>query len=162
LRESGPIYNFLVLFFATGFGAGYAPLASGTVATAIPGIPVFLLFSLLNPVLYIIALLILILISIYLCEAGDRVLEEKDSSKIVIDEICGYLTAMALIQVNVYTVIAGFFLFRFFDVAKLQPAKWVEDRLPGGAGVALDDIVAGIYANILLRIGILIFGAMWL
>jgi len=152
MKESGPRYNFFVLFFATGFGAGYSPFASGTVATMFPGIPIFFLFSQMATGWYIAATLLLIIISIYLCEAGDRVLGEKDSSKLVIDEICGYLVTMALVPVSVLSIVAGFFLFRFFDIAKIQPAKWVEDKLPGGAGVALDDIVAGIYANVALRL----------
>jgi len=159
MKESGPRYNFFVLLFASGFGAGYSPFASGTVATLIPGIPIFLLFSQMATGWYIAVTMFLIIISIYICEAGDRVLGEKDSSKIVIDEICGYLVTMMLIPVSVISVIAGFFLFRFFDIAKIQPAKWVEDKLPGGAGVALDDIIAGIYANIGLRIFLYIWDA---
>ena len=151
------IYRFLILSIASGGGAGYFPFASGTFSTLIPGIPIYLLFAMLSPEWYSISLIALIVFSIAVSTEADLILNEKDSHKIVIDEFCGFLTAMLFIPMNVYTITAGFFLFRFFDIAKLQPAKWVEDKLPGGAGVTLDDVVAGIYANILLRIGLFIW-----
>ncbi len=152
------IYRFLILALASGGGAGYFPVASGTFSTLIPGIPLYLLVAGLPPVWYIGFLMVFIILSIAISTEADLILREKDSHKIVIDEFCGFLTAMMLIPMNIYTVSAGFFLFRFFDIAKLQPAKWVEDKLPGGAGVTLDDVVAGIYANILLRFGIAVWG----
>ena len=151
-REEGRFYRFFVLFFASGAGSGYFPFASGTAGTLFAGIPVFLLFSLMSPFWYAVATIVLMLAGVYFCEAADRVLGEKDSGKIVIDEVAGYLVTMAFLPVTVYTVAAGFFLFRFFDVLKPQPAKWVEDNLPGGAGVLFDDVVAGIYANICLQL----------
>ena len=156
LREEGSVYKYFILTFATGFGSGYFPFASGTAGTLFAGIPVFLLFSLLSTGWYVGATVIVMITGVFFCEAADRVLGEKDSSKIVIDEVAGFLVTMAFVPVNFYTVAAGFFLFRFFDVVKYFPAKWAEDRLPGGAGVLFDDVFAGIYANICLQIGILI------
>ena len=152
MRSNGKFYRFTVLLFATGAGAGFSPIASGTVGTLLPGIPIYLLLSGLPSFLYIIILLLLTAFAIYLCEAADRILGEKDSSKIVIDEIAGFLVTMAFIPLSVYTIIAGFLLFRFFDITKLQPAKWIEDNLSGGMGVALDDVMAGIYANMSLHL----------
>ena len=141
-----------MLFFASGAGAGYAPTASGTVGTLLPGILLYLLLSGLSSGWYITAVLVLMVFSVFFCEAGDRVLGEKDSSRVVIDEVCGYLVTMAFVPMSILAIAAGFFLFRFFDIVKLQPAKWVEDNLPGGVGVLFDDVVAGIYANIALHL----------
>ena len=148
-----------MLSLATGLGVGYIPFASGTIATFALGIPLCLLFCKLPAGLYVLCLAVLILLSVFLCEAGDRVLGEKDSHKVVIDELCGYLITMAFVPLSLYTIGAGFFLFRFFDITKLQPAKWVEDNLPGGAGVTFDDIVAGMYSNIVLHLSLLLIGA---
>jgi phosphatidylglycerophosphatase A len=156
LYNKSGIYRFLVLFFASGAGTGYSPIASGTVATFIVGIPLYLLFSRLTIGWYFGLLIIILLLATFLCEAGDRILGEKDSSKVVIDEISGYLVTMALVPKSAYTIGAGFLLFRFFDIVKLQPGKWVEDNLPGGLGVLFDDVVAGIYANLIMQF------ALWL
>ncbi|MBL7191886.1 phosphatidylglycerophosphatase A [bacterium] len=149
--------RFIILFFATGAGTGYAPIASGTIATLIPGIPLYLLFSRLSTPLYIIFLVIFIAAAVYFSEAGDRMLGEKDSHKIVIDELAGYLVTMCFAPKTIPAIAAGFLLFRFYDIVKIQPAKWMEDNLPGGMGVVFDDVMAGIYANITLWAGIVIF-----
>jgi len=156
-REEGAFYKYFVLTFATGFGSGYFPVASGTAGTLFAGVPVYLLISLLPQAWYAAVTVLIMLTGVFFCEAADRLLGEKDSGKIVLDEVAGFLVTMAFVPVNIYTVTAGFFLFRFFDVVKLQPAKWVEDHFPGGMGVLFDDVAAGIYANICLWIGLLIF-----
>ena len=149
--------KYAILGFATGLGTGYFPVASGTFSTLIIGIPVYLLFSMLNTWWYSLGMIGFIGASVYLCGEGDRILNESDSSKVVMDEFCGYLVTMWLIPGSVITVIAGFFLFRFFDIIKVQPAKWIDRNMKNGLGVVLDDIVAGIYANLCLRLGILVF-----
>jgi phosphatidylglycerophosphatase A len=85
------------------------------------------------------------------------VLGEKDSHKVVIDEYCGYLTAMTTIPITLTSVAAGFFIFRLFDILKVQPGRWAERNLPGGVGVVMDDVVAGIYTNIVLNLGLFAF-----
>jgi len=151
LREEGAFYKYFVLTIASGFGSGYFPFASGTAGTLFAGIPIFLLCTLLSPGWYIGITLIVIFTGVFFCEAADRLLGQKDSGKIVIDEVAGFLVTMAFNPVTVISVTGGFLLFRFFDVAKIQPAKWVEDKFPGGAGVLFDDVAAGIYANLTLR-----------
>ncbi|HEY6008260.1 MAG TPA: phosphatidylglycerophosphatase A, partial [Geobacteraceae bacterium] len=74
------------------------------------------------------------------------------SGKIVIDEVMGYLITMAGVPLSWQAVVAGFFLFRFFDIVKIEPARWCDQRLKNGYGVVLDDVVAGIYAAIALRL----------
>ncbi len=151
-------WRFIVLFISTGAGFGYSPIASGTVGTFFPGIPLFLLLSkLLSPGWYIVSLIPVIAVSLYLCDAAEKALGKKDASPIVLDEVCGYMVTMILIPVNFYTVIAGALIFRFFDIVKLFPANWAQDKLPGGAGVLFDDVFAGVYANIILRLGIFLY-----
>lgn len=150
--------RFIVLFFATGAGVGYFPFASGTVSTLIAGIPLYLLFiSLFSPVWYLAAVGAFILFSLYFCDAGERALGKKDPGVIVLDEICGFLVAMALIPFTLPNLAAVFLLFRLFDIIKPFPAHWSQDNLPGGAGVLFDDVFAGIYANLLVRLGIFVF-----
>lgn len=96
-------------------------------------------------------------VSVYFCGEGDRILNETDSSKVVLDEFCGYLVTMWLIQDSLIAIIAGFFLFRFFDIVKVQPARWIDHNMKSGLGVVLDDVVAGIYANLCMRLGILVY-----
>jgi phosphatidylglycerophosphatase A len=86
------------------------------------------------------------------------VLGAKDSPTIVIDEIAGYLLAMFLIPFAWWAVIAGFVLFRFFDILKPWPVNKLQD-IPGGPGVMLDDIGAGIYTNVILQITVAIRGS---
>ncbi len=140
------------MFFATAAYTGYIPVASGTVTTLIVGIPLYLLFSKLSAVGYVIATVAFFAFSVYISHQGEIILQEKDSHKIVIDEFAGYLVAMMFIPPNWKTITAAFFLFRFFDILKVYPANVVEEKIHGGLGVVLDDVVAGIYANLILHI----------
>ncbi len=157
MRLYNQFKKYVVLGLATGLGTGYFPVASGTFSTLVIGIPLYLLFSLMNSWWYSGSMLVFIIASFYFSGEGDRILNESDSSKVVLDEICGYLVTMWLIPCSVIAVTAGFFLFRFFDIVKIQPARWIDRNMKSGIGVVLDDVAAGIYANICLRIGILVF-----
>lgn len=77
---------------------------------------------------------------------------QKDDSSIVIDEITGMAVTLAQIPPTGWAVVVGFLLFRFFDITKIFPAKTLGEILPGGYGIVADDIVAGIYANLILRL----------
>ena len=69
----------------------------------------------------------------------------------VIDEIVGFMLTMTAVPPSAMYIIMGFVLFRVFDILKPQPASWINDRMRGGSGIVLDDIVAGLYANIVLQ-----------
>jgi phosphatidylglycerophosphatase A len=88
---------------------------------------------------------------------AEKLLNKKDASSIVIDEIAGYVLAMVMIPPAWGLVIVGFFLFRFFDILKPWPLRRLE-KMHGGAGVMLDDIGAGIYTNIVLQVGLHFIG----
>lgn len=140
-----------VILSATWFGTGFSPVASGTVGT-LAAIPFYLLLARLPLSLY---LLTLVAFFFYACWASDRaeiIFGEKDSGKIVIDEVIGFLITMTGVSVSWQGVVAGFFLFRFFDITKIPPARYFDRRVKNGYGVVLDDVVAGIYAAFSLHL----------
>jgi phosphatidylglycerophosphatase A len=92
------------------------------------------------------------LVSTWAAHQTEIYLKEKDSSKIIIDEAVSFLITMFLIPCSLKIIAIGFILNRFFDVTKIYPAKLMEKKCPGGLGIMLDDIVAGIYSNLSLRI----------
>ena len=78
---------------------------------------------------------------------AEQLLGREDDGRIVIDEVVGMLASLALLPARIDVAIVGFFLFRLFDIWKPPPARLAE-RLPGGLGVVMDDVVAGLYANL--------------
>jgi phosphatidylglycerophosphatase A len=140
-----------VILFATWGGTGYSPVASGTVGT-LAAIPLYLVLARLPLSLYILTLVTFCFFSCWVSGLAEEIFAEKDSGKIVIDEVAGYLVTMTGVAVSWQAVVAGFFLFRFFDITKLQPARYCDRHLKNGYGVVLDDVVAGIYACIVLHL----------
>lgn len=140
-----------ILFFATGFFSGKIPFAPGTFGTMV-GVFFALLLLIIPSVFHGFYITGLILAAVYLADQAEKILEKKDPGCIVIDEIAGYVVTLSVVPVNLYTLVAGFFIFRFFDIVKLKPVKYFEDNFSGGAGVVLDDVMAGILSAIVLRI----------
>lgn len=142
-----------VTSFATLGLIGYIPVAPGTFGT----LAAFALYMLLKPSISAQAAILLLLIpaGFFSCDLAERVLKEKDSSHIVIDEFCGYFFSVLLVPFSLGYALAAFFLFRFFDILKPFPIRKMES-LKGGAGIMADDIMAGLYANIILQMWILI------
>jgi len=139
-----------VRFLATFFYLGYSPIAPGTVGT-LGGIGLFYLVSDLSLPVYSLFLLGFIIVSIWVSTEASVVFSETDPRQVVVDEVCGYLVTMLLIPSSLINVILGFFLFRFFDVLKPPPVGSAE-RLPRGFGIVADDILAGIYSNLILQV----------
>jgi phosphatidylglycerophosphatase A len=139
-------------------GAGYAPFASGTVGTAAT-IPLLLLFLLLDPVTGGLVIVAAILLGCYLGVEAEKIYSDKDPGEFVFDEAVGYLVTCYGFagEPTWLVVLLGFFLFRFFDVAKLAPASYFDRRVENGVGVMLDDVMAGLYANLALRLIFLLF-----
>ena len=141
-----------VLFCATGAGAGYVPYAPGTAGTLV-GVPLSLALNRYaehNSLLAAALLLIAIVCAIKVSTAGAAIFKLKDPQTIVIDEIVGYMVANFALPFTWVVTLGSFLLFRFFDVVKIFPTKNLEN-LPGGAGIVLDDVMAGIYALIIAR-----------
>jgi phosphatidylglycerophosphatase A len=141
----------LMTLFATGFGAGYSPIASGTVGTLV-AIPIFILLSQWGTSGVLAGLVTAAVLGIPAADHMERSLGTSDPGKVVIDEIAGYLLTMAGSPVAAGHIIAGFFLFRFFDILKPPPVRQAEKLLSGGLGVVADDLLAGAYAWIFLRV----------
>lgn len=142
-------------FASLGFGAGLSPFAPGTIGTIV-AIPIYLLMFNLPVWQYLVGVLLLFVIGIGLCEATSRALGVKDHRSIVWDEIVGYLLTMAVVPRGddwPWTwIIAGFFLFRLFDVWKPWPVRIADQRVSGGLGVMLDDILAAVYALLTMEL----------
>ncbi len=143
--------NYFFLLLATGFGIGYAPVVPGTLGTLV-AIPIYYFLSNILSPIYEITLIGFFFLSVWISENAERVCGKKDDQRIVIDEIMGFLITMLWVPKTLLFVILGFFLFRFFDILKPFPIRRLEKGFKGGFGVVLDDVVAGVYANIVLRI----------
>jgi phosphatidylglycerophosphatase A len=140
-----------VILFATWGGAGFSPVASGTVGT-LAAIPLYLVLARLSLPLYIMTLVPFFFFSSWVSGLAEEIFQEKDSGKIVIDEVVGFLVTMTGIAVSWKMVVAGFFLFRFFDIVKIEPARYFDRHLKNGYGVVLDDVAAGVYACLVLQV----------
>ncbi|MEW6376084.1 MAG: phosphatidylglycerophosphatase A [Thermodesulfobacteriota bacterium] len=143
--------NRFFLFLATGFGVGYSPIAPGTLGTLIT-IPIYLILSAIHSPLYELTLVTFFLLSIWISEQAQKYFGKKDDQRIVIDEMTGFLITMFWNPRTVLSILIGFFLFRFFDILKPFPIPLLERRYRGGFGIVLDDVLAGVYANIILQI----------
>ncbi len=134
---------------ATGLGSGLSPLAPGTAGTLV-GVLVYMVFSPFPWPLYLLSVVAFSLFAVYVSREAERIYNEKDPPRIVIDEIAGLLVTMFLVEPTLLHVFCGFILFRAFDIIKPFPIRLCEQKFPGGYGVVADDIVAGVYANIIL------------
>jgi phosphatidylglycerophosphatase A len=132
-------------------------VAPGTFGSLV-GLPIVFIFSLTDWTIAALLTIALILGAVWVAHRAERQLNAKDPGCIVIDEIAGMCVTMLGIPLTLSTGIAGFFLFRLFDIIKPPPARQLEKLLPGGWGVVMDDVVAGVMANIVLRIGLLLLG----
>ncbi|MGD9652273.1 MAG: phosphatidylglycerophosphatase A [Candidatus Dadabacteria bacterium] len=135
---------------ATFFGTGYFPYGPGTIGT-IAAIPLYYLFSFTPPYIYALLMLAVIAVSVWASDVMEKSAGRTDPGFIVADEVSGYLVTMAFAPVSVTSVVLGFFLFRLFDITKPPPARQLE-RLGGGMGIVMDDVAAGVYANIVLQV----------
>jgi phosphatidylglycerophosphatase A len=140
-----PIAKLISIFFY----AGYFPVARGTFASLIT---MAIIWFLIPPFYYILIPISigLFIISVWSATIGEEFFG-KDGKPIVIDEVAGMAISLIFVPVGIWSYAAAFLLFRFFDVVKPPPARWAE-RLKGGWGVTLDDVVAGIYANTCLQV----------
>ena len=143
--------RFSVRFLASGFFSGHIPFAPGTMGT-LAAIPLYLLMvGSLQGWLYAGAVIVLTLVAIWISGLAETIYGRKDPPQVVIDEIAGFMLTMTAIPPDAMYIIMGFILFRVFDILKPQPAGWINERMRGGSGIVLDDIVAGLYANIVLQ-----------
>ena len=139
---AAPVDRLLVLPLATGFGAGFLPRFPGTAGTAVGALAYWWL-SAQPAAVYAAACAAAAALGVWLCGRAARALGEADPAAVVWDEIAGYWVAMSLAPRALGWALAGFVLFRFLDIVKPGPVGWAERRFAGGAGIMLDDLVAG-------------------
>ncbi len=137
---------------ATGAYVGYVPPVPGTLGSLLG---LLLLWPLQPGIAQVLVTLVIIGVAIVVADRAVRILGGHDPSAIVIDEIAGIAVATLLLPPNVQERAIAFVLFRLFDVIKPFPARRVE-RLPGGPGIVGDDVIAGLYANLLMWIWLLV------
>ncbi|MBW4936421.1 phosphatidylglycerophosphatase A family protein [Marinobacter sp. F4206] len=134
-----------VHLLAFGFGSGAAARAPGTWGS-LAAIPFWYAFAWLPGTVYWAIVLVAFLVGIWLCGKTARDLKVHDHGGIVWDEFVGMWIALGLFPDQVTGVLLAFALFRLFDVVKPWPISWLDDRLPGGLGIMIDDVVAGFMA----------------
>jgi len=146
----------ITIFLATGGLIGFSPVAPGTFGS-LAAVPLCWLLSLLGVKAGGLVLALLIGWSVLIAHATEQIEGEKDPKQVVIDEICGMAVTLFALPFTPITVICGFALFRLFDIVKPFPIRWLERKLPGGVGVVMDDLAAGLISNLILRFGITFF-----
>ena len=141
----------LILFFSSNAGLGYAPVAPGTFGT-LAGLPVFWLMAPMPEWIYSISWLALFAFSCWISHGAGKIYGVVDDGRIVIDELVGYLVTVAFLPFTWTTAVLGFVCFRFFDLLKPPPVGWCDRTIKNGFGVVVDDVIAGIYGAIALRL----------
>ena len=141
--------RYFIVILATGFGIGYSPIAPGTLGTLL-AIPIYFFLSEISFPLYQLTLLAFFFLSSWISERAENYFGKKDDSRIVIDEMMGFFITMLWVTKTPLFILVGFILFRFFDIFKPFPIRRFE-KVRGGFGVVLDDVIAGIFANVILR-----------
>lgn len=140
----------LIHFLAFGFGSGYAPKAPGTFGT-LAAIPLYLLVAGLPLAGYLVMVVALFALGVWLCGRTARDMGVHDHPGIVWDEIVGFLITMTAVPLAWQWVVAGFVLFRLFDILKPWPIRWLDRHVHGGLGIMLDDVLAGVFAALCLH-----------
>ncbi len=143
-------------FLAFGFGSGTLPWIPGTWGT-LAAVPIYLFMRHLPLLYYGAALLVIILVGIWICDVAEKAVGIPDYSGIVWDEIAGFLLTMLAAPAGWQWIVVGFVLFRVFDIWKPWPIRWIDQFVKGGLGVMLDDLLAAVYAWILLHLCALVF-----
>lgn len=148
--------NPFLVILGTWFYTGYIPFAPGTFASLVALPLIILLHNNLSA--YLVLLIIVLVIGTIAAHELGKVWKRKDDQRITVDEVLGMLVTFLLISpIKWYSLLIGFILFRFFDIVKPLFIRQTE-QVKGGIGVMLDDLLAGVYANIGLRLLLLVIG----
>lgn len=142
---TNPLY-----FLAFGLGLGFSPIAPGTAGTLL-GVVLYYLIYIFNLNLLFLACLSSI-VGIYICGVAARALNYHDHPGIVWDEVAGYLITMIFVPYSLINIVLGFIIFRIYDIAKPWPIRAIDQKVNGGVGIMLDDILAGIYSCLSLHL----------
>ena len=140
-----------VHFLAFGFGSGLSPKAPGTAGT-LAAIPIWYFASQAGLGGYVLVTILVVAVGPWLCGRTSRDLGVHDHGGIVWDEFAGFLLTMTALPVTWQWCLAGFVLFRVFDILKPWPIGWLDRHIHGGTGIMVDDLVAGVYAALILQL----------
>ena len=139
------------MLIATGCYSGYLPKAPGTWGSLVGLLLFYLLHTLSLPV-YLAVVAGLFVVGSFAAGEAEKILDNRDPSVVVIDEIVGMLLTMIAVPATAFNMALGFILFRIFDIVKPFPVNFFDQRFHGGPGIMLDDVVAGIYSFIVLQL----------
>jgi phosphatidylglycerophosphatase A len=143
--------EFLIKLVATGFGVGYIKYIPGTAGSFLGVLFYLVVLKDVKWWVYLLVLFGLLVLGIKVSSTAERIFQKKDSQKIVIDEITGYLISMFLLPPKVLFISLSFVLFRILDILKPYPLSRIQ-RLRGGFGVMLDDFFSGVLTNAVLQL----------
>lgn len=146
----------LFMFIASGAYTGYLPKAPGTWGSLL-GVGMWFGLRRLELMPYLGIVAALFFIGTACAGAAEKIVDRGDPGLVVIDEIVGQLIALAAAPYHPAAALAGFILFRIFDILKPFPIGWLDNHIHGGLGIMLDDVVAGLYALIILQVAWRIF-----
>ena len=141
------------LAFAIGtvFKTGYIPIAPGTIGSIVGLLVFWLIKDSASFTVEVLVITILFFVGVWASTIVEQVLQRQDPGVVIVDEVVGMLVALMLLPPTTTVIFLAFFLFRFFDIVKPYPARWCE-QLSRGWGIMMDDVVAGLYVNVLLHI----------
>ena len=142
--------NNIAKTIATFFYVGLIPVGPGTFGT-LAAIPLFYALSFTPIYIYLAITVAVILISVWASTIAEEIFQKTDPGQVVADEVSGFLVTMILVPATISNIFLGFLLFRLFDIAKPYPVRKFE-KLPGGWGIVIDDVAAGVYACVTLHI----------
>ncbi len=140
-----------VHFLAYGFGAGLSPKAPGTAGT-VAAIPIYLLLMSVGGGVYWLFLPVALAAGVLICGYTAKRIGVDDPKGVVWDEIVGFLITMLGLPLGAVWVVGGFLLFRLFDIWKPWPIRWIDRRVKGGLGIMLDDVIAAVFACLILNL----------
>lgn len=142
------------VLLATACGCGMAPVAPGTVGSLV-ALPIWwLTLAQLSLPLQLVCTVAAAALAIFIVERACRVTAVGDAPQIVLDEVVGQWVALIAAPRSLWALLAGFALFRLFDIAKPPPIRWVDRRVEGGLGVVADDLLAGVLAACVLQLSL--------
>lgn len=145
-------------WLATGFGSGLSPFAPGTVGT-LAAIPFYLLMMYLPLSVYIAVTIVAAVAGIWICQSATKAIGQDDHGSIVWDEFVGFWITMVAAPKGLLWLLAGFLIFRVFDIIKPWPIRWLDRYVKGGLGIMVDDVLAGVFGLVVMQIGAYCFAS---
>ena len=147
------VFTHPIHFLAYGFGAGLSPKAPGTMGT-VAAIPIYLLLAWAGPLVYYASLALALVAGVFICGYTAKRMGVEDPGSVVWDEVVGYLITMAGLPFGIGWMLAGFLLFRLFDIWKPWPIGWLDRNVKGGLGIMLDDVAAALISCAILNLSV--------